>query len=533
MKNKPTNSILLRACDLPNDKIKGLGLSFKDIAKRCHDITKKYSSNKDVTAEQIINSQKVLRRNLSNWVNNPKNLVNSKKEYIGDKFGARITVCTTDGRVLHDVQTFCRDVKNVNNRILGNNNNFIFLKNDPVTLDVKNEDIYFSTLNTNNVFNSNIKYTNVSAYKVKSSSLPSSDPSSSLLEYSQNETRDGDNVTVSEVGVKLDIHTTRKEMIEAATRKYGYDSRISDTSANINHYVCKYVEDDDNVSSYFYRLSYFNFPPATIVDVAAADGRFKTLVTALKAANLVKTLSGPGPFTVFAPTDAAFAKLPAGTVATLLMPENLDKLQEILTYHVVAGKVMAAGVVNLSFASTVGSSSVSVRVENGKVFINDAQVTITDIVASNGVIHVIDTVLLPPTIYTLLDASKKFNTLVTALKAASLNGVLSGTDYFTVFAPTDAAFAKLPAGTVANLLKPENVSQLRDILTYHVVGGKVMTADVSSAATLFKGKNVTIRIENGSVFIVINNVEVTITDIVCSNGVIHVIDAVLLPPSSS
>ena len=399
MKNKPTNSILLRACDLPNDKIKGLGLSFKDIAKRCHDITKKYSSNKDVTAEQIINSQKVLRRNLSNWVNNPKNLVNSKKEYIGDKFGARITVCTTDGRVLHDVQTFCRDVKNVNNRILGNNNNFIFLKNDPVTLDVKNEDIYFSTLNTNNVFNSNIKYTNVSAYKVKSSSLPSSDPSSSLLEYSQNETRDGDNVTVSEVGVKLDIHTTRKEMIEAATRKYGYDSRISDTSANINHYVCKYVEDDDNVSSYFYRLSYFNFPPATIVDVAAADGRFKTLVTALKAANLVKTLSGPGPF--------------------------------------------------------------------------------------------------------------------------------------TVFAPTDAAFAKLPAGTVANLLKPENVSQLRDILMYHVVGGKVMTADVSSAATLFKGKNVTIRIENGSVFIVINNVEVTITDIVCSNGVIHVIDAVLLPPSSS
>ena len=157
MKNKPTNSILLRACDLPNDKIKGLGLSFKDIAKRCHDITKKYSSNKDVTAKQIINSQKVLRRNLSNWVNNPKNLVNSKKEYIGDKFGARITVCTTDGRVLHDVQTFCRDVKNVNNRILGNNNNFIFLKNDPVTLDVKNEDIYFSTLNTNNVFNNNIK----------------------------------------------------------------------------------------------------------------------------------------------------------------------------------------------------------------------------------------------------------------------------------------------------------------------------------------------------------------------------------------
>ena len=141
MKNKTNNSILLRACDLPNDKIKGLGLSFKDIAKRCRDITKKYSSNNDVSPEQIINSQKVLRRNLSNWVNNPKNLVNSKKEYIGDKFGARITVCTTDGRVLHDVETFCRDVKNVNNRILGNNNNFIFLKNDPVQFNMENPEI--------------------------------------------------------------------------------------------------------------------------------------------------------------------------------------------------------------------------------------------------------------------------------------------------------------------------------------------------------------------------------------------------------
>lgn len=390
MKNKSNKSILLRACDLPNDKIKGLGLSFKDIAKRCCDITKRYSFNTDVSLEQIINSQKILRRNLSNWVNNPKNLVNSKKEYIGDKFGARITVCTTDGYVLHDVETFCRDVKNVNNRILGNNNNFIFINNDPVTLDVTKENIYYSTLNTNNIKNS-IKYNNGSAYKVKSSSLPSSDPNSSLLKYSRNETSDGDNVTVSDSGVQLDIHTTRKEMIEAVTRKYGCDSRISNTSGSINHHVCKY-----NVSSGFVRLSYFNFPPATIVDVAAADGRFKTLVTALKTANLVKTLSGPGPFTVFAPTDVAFANLPAGTVTNLLMPGNLDKLQEILKYHVVAGKVMAADVVNLTSATTVAGSSVSVRVENGKVFINNAEVTITDIVAPNGVIHAIDTVLLPP-----------------------------------------------------------------------------------------------------------------------------------------
>lgn len=525
MKDKSNKSILLRACDLPNDKIKGLELSFRDIAKRCRDITKKYMSSEN---------EKLLRRNLSNWVNNPKNLVNSKKEYIGDKFGARITVCRTDGRVLHDVETFCRDVKNVNNRILGKNNNFIFFKNDPVQLNMENPEFNYSTLNIDNV-NSNIKYNNASVYKVKSSSLPSSNPNSSLLEYSRNEIMDGDNVTVVS-GDKLDIHTTRKEMIEAATRKYGYDSRLSTTSGDINHYVCRYVEDDDNASSYFYRLSYFNFSPPTIVDVAAADGRFKTLVTALKAANLVKTLSFfPGPFTVFAPTDAAFAKLPAETVETLLMPENLEKLQKILTYHVVAGKVMAADVVNLNFASTVGDLSVSIRVENGKVFINDAQVIITDIVASNGVIHVIDTVLLPPTIYSLLDASKKFGTLVTAVNAADLDGVLSGTGPFTVFAPTDAAFDNLPLGTVATLLKPENVSQLKNILKYHVVAGKVMAAsviDVSSTVTLFEGKNVIIRIENGNVFITINDAKVTITDIVCSNGVIHVIDKVLLPSSS-
>jgi hypothetical protein len=130
MKDKSNKSILLRACDLPNDKIKGLELSFRDIAKKCRDITKKYMSS--------FFFEKLLRRNLSNWVNNPKNLVNSKKEYIGDKFGARITVCTTDGRVLHDVETFCRDVKNVNNRILGKNNNFIFFKNDPVELNMEN-----------------------------------------------------------------------------------------------------------------------------------------------------------------------------------------------------------------------------------------------------------------------------------------------------------------------------------------------------------------------------------------------------------
>lgn len=132
-----------------------------------------------------------------------------------------------------------------------------------------------------------------------------------------------------------------------------------------------------------------------LVDTAVAAGSFKTLVTALEAADLVGTLKGAGPFTVFAPTDEAFAKLPAGTLADLLKPENKDKLRAILTYHVVAGKVTAAKVVKLSSATTVNGQDVRISTSGGTVKVNDAQVIKTDIVASNGVIHVIDTVLLP------------------------------------------------------------------------------------------------------------------------------------------
>ena len=133
-----------------------------------------------------------------------------------------------------------------------------------------------------------------------------------------------------------------------------------------------------------------------IVDTAVASGQFKTLAAALGEAGLVDTLKGPGPFTVFAPTDDAFAKLPAGTVESLLKPENKEKLTEILTYHVVPGNVTADDVVKLNEAETVNGAMVNVAVKGSTVTINDATVTAADIAASNGVIHVIDTVLLPP-----------------------------------------------------------------------------------------------------------------------------------------
>lgn len=135
--------------------------------------------------------------------------------------------------------------------------------------------------------------------------------------------------------------------------------------------------------------------PKNIVETAVAAGSFTTLAKALTAADLVATLKGPGPFTVFAPTDEAFAKLPAGTLDNLLKPENKDKLRRILTYHVVPGDVRAADVVKLQSAKAVSGDTITVKVKDGKVHVDDANVTMTDIKASNGVIHVIDAVILP------------------------------------------------------------------------------------------------------------------------------------------
>ena len=278
-----------------------------------------------------------------------------------------------------------------------------------------------------------------------------------------------------------------------------------------------------------------------IVDTAVADGRFTTLVAAVQAAELVDTLKGEGPFTVFAPTDDAFAALPEGTLDSLLLPENKQALTDILLYHVVSGKVMAADVTALTSATTVLGKDVTVKVDMGNVYINEAQVVITDIATSNGVIHVINAVLLPPTdeaameekntIVDIAVADGRFTTLVAALTAADLVETLSGEGPFTVFAPTDDAFAALPAGTLDTLLLPESKQALTDILLYHVVSGKVMAADVVtlSGATTVLGKDVTITVKDGKVFLN-DTVEVIITDIEASNGVIHVIDAVLLPP---
>lgn len=272
-----------------------------------------------------------------------------------------------------------------------------------------------------------------------------------------------------------------------------------------------------------------------IVDTAVENGSFNTLAAALQAAGLVDALKGDGPFTVFAPTDEAFAKLPEGTVDELLKPENIEQLKAILLYHVVEGKVMSGDVAGKSSATTLAGKDLAVKVDMGNVYINESKVVLADVEASNGVIHVIDSVLLPPAdLVDIVDtavADGRFTTLAAALQAAGLVDTLKGEGPFTVFAPTDDAFAKLPAGTVESLLEPENLEQLKTILLYHVVSGKVMAADVVglTSAVAVSEASINIKVEDGKVFLN-DTVQVIITDIETSNGIIHVIDGVLLPP---
>jgi transforming growth factor-beta-induced protein len=270
-----------------------------------------------------------------------------------------------------------------------------------------------------------------------------------------------------------------------------------------------------------------------IVDTAVAAGQFKTLAAALGAADLVEALKGEGPFTVFAPTDAAFAKLPAGTVETLLKPENKGKLAGILTYHVVPGKVYAKQVVGLAGAKTLNGQRVDVKVDGSTVMIDGAKVVKTDIECSNGIIHVIDAVILPAdkTIPATAAAAGSFKTLLAAATAAGLAETLGGEGPFTVFAPTDEAFAKLPEGTVASLLKPENKQKLVDILKYHVVSGRVYSEDAVAAKSAKTLLGSPIKVTVGDKGAMINSSKLVATDIDASNGVIHVIDAVLMPPA--
>jgi len=278
------------------------------------------------------------------------------------------------------------------------------------------------------------------------------------------------------------------------------------------------------------KVASWNAEKKDVVTTAVEAGSFTTLVAAVKAAGLVEALQGEGPFTVFAPSDAAFAKLPEGTVENLLKPENKDRLTAILTYHVVPADVMAKDVVKVRNAVTLNGQRVDVMVEpEGGVRIDGANVVKTDIDCSNGVIHVVDSVLMPSfdSIVATAKEAGSFSTLLAAAKAAGLAETLGKDGPFTVLAPTDEAFAKLPEGTVEYLLKPENKSKLADLLKRHVISGRVFSEDAKKAgkATTLLGDEVKFMVRDGKVMV--EGATVVGADVQASNGVIHVIDTVL------
>jgi len=292
-------------------------------------------------------------------------------------------------------------------------------------------------------------------------------------------------------------------------------------------------------------------PTQNIVELAESVADLSTLVAAVVGADLADTLSSPGPFTVFAPTNGAFAALPAGTLDSLMKPENKAQLVDILTYHVLPEQVLSTDLDLFQAVKTVEGKNVHVTNWGGVVKVGASlksedlkKVTAADNLASNGVAHIIDGVLLPPTppkkpnIVELAQSVADLSTLVAALVAGDLVDTLSTPGPFTVFAPTNAAFGALPAGTLDSLLKPQNKDELVDILTYHVVPAKVLSTDLDlfQAVTTVEGKPLHVQKWGGVVQVgpslqSKDLKKVTAADNVASNGVAHIIDGVLLPPA--
>jgi transforming growth factor-beta-induced protein len=289
----------------------------------------------------------------------------------------------------------------------------------------------------------------------------------------------------------------------------------------------------------------FSFPSNAddhdIVDIAVGNPDFSILVTALGEAGLVEALQGDGPFTVFAPTDAAFAQLLADlniTAADLLGHPDLSK---VLLYHVVSGKVMSTDLSDGMMPPTLNGNTIEIGTIGG-VTVNQANVITADIEAANGVIHVIDSVIVPPDFMleqpTMMEdkpdivdialSDPSFSMLVMLLQEAQLVGALQGDGPFTVFAPTNDAFVELV--TALDITPEELMAQpgLADVLLYHVVSGKVMSTDLSDGleAPTLNGDTIIFDLSSG---VMADQANVTAADIEAANGVVHVIDSVLIP----
>jgi transforming growth factor-beta-induced protein len=277
-----------------------------------------------------------------------------------------------------------------------------------------------------------------------------------------------------------------------------------------------------------------------IVTLAASNPQLSTLVKLVKSAGLVKALSGSAKLTVFAPTNAAFAKVPKATLNTLA--HNTKLLAKVLEYHVVKGALTAAQIEKKHSLKTLEGASLTVKVKDGSVYINQAKVIKANVLASNGIVHVINGVLTPPksspseNIVQVAASAPQFSTLVSLVKQAGLVKALSGTAKLTLFAPTNAAFSALQHQDPKLFAKvAHSRTLLKDVLLYHVVAGALDAKQVVAHKSLptLLGQNLKIAVRSAKVFV--NQAQVIKANIAASNGVIHAINSVLLPrlPSGS
>jgi uncharacterized surface protein with fasciclin (FAS1) repeats len=280
-------------------------------------------------------------------------------------------------------------------------------------------------------------------------------------------------------------------------------------------------------------------PDNTIPAIAEGDADLSDLVAALKAADLVSTLSGTGPFTVFAPNNGAFEALPNNGALLTYLLNTKETLTKVLQYHVTSGKVMSSDLTNGEKIKMLGGGNVTVDINGSTVKINNATVIKANVEASNGVVHIINEVLVPtdvnlatPTIPELASKDTDLSTLVKAVGAADLAGTLASTAPLTVFAPTNAAFAALNESCKCLDALLANKADLSKVLLYHVLGKEYTAAQVVSGGDesikTLEGSDVNITISDGKVMIN-GNTTVTKADLFAVNGVVHVIDKVLVP----
>ena len=272
-----------------------------------------------------------------------------------------------------------------------------------------------------------------------------------------------------------------------------------------------------------------NASSQTVFDIIESSEVHNTLEVAIVAAGLDETLASEGPFTVFAPTDDAFSLVPANVLETLLA-DPTGMLTQILLNHVVSGTALSTDLSDGMMITTLQGGEVSVSITDGMVMIGNANVIVADITADNGVVHVIDAILVPEmptnTVFDIIANSDVHNTLETAIVAAGLDETLASEGPFTVFAPTDDAFSLIPADVIETLLA-DPTGLLTQILLNHVVSGTTLSTDLSDGMmiTTLQGGEVSVSINDGVVMI--GNATVIVADLQADNGVVHVIDAVI------